>query len=111
MSSGKVKASKVRVHHAPEGTLDGLYHVYVFDVFHRRFLPGRSFDSLERAAQFMRHEQERIFTEQEAEPELFDMPFLSEDPDLISRVERETEYKDRLMRDLDSDARSRARGR
>lgn len=113
MSAGKVKASKVRVHRAPEGTtgLDGQYHVYVFDVFHRAFLPGRSFDSLERAAQFMRHEQERIYTEQEAEPELFDLPFLSEDPELLARIERDGEYKDRLMRELDSDARARARGR
>jgi hypothetical protein len=113
MSAGKVKASKVRTHRAPEGTtgLDGQHHVYVYDVFHRGFLPGRSFDSLERAAQFMRHEQERIYTEQEAEPELFDYPFLSEDPDLIARIERDAEYRDRLMRDLDSDARARARGR
>ena len=113
MSAGKVKASKVKVHRAPEGTtgLDGQYHVYIFDVFNRGFLPGKSFDSLERAAQFMRHEQERIYTEQEAEPELFDLPFLSEDPELLSRVERDAEYKDQLMRALDSDARSRARGR
>ena len=71
MSAGKVKASKVRVHRAPDGTagLDGQHHVYVFDVFHRTFLIGRSFDSLERAAQFMRHEQDRIYTEQVAEPE------------------------------------------
>lgn len=109
----KVKASKVKVHHAPEGTADagGLYHVYIFDVFNRAFLPGRSFESIERAAQFMRHEQERIYTEQEAEPELFDLPFLSDDPDLIARAERDAEYKDRLMRELDSDARARARGR
>jgi hypothetical protein len=85
--------------------------VYVFDVFHREMLAGKSFDSLERAAQFMRHEQERIYTEQEAEPELFDLPFLSEDPDLLARVTRDTEYKDRLMRELDSEARARARGR
>ena len=113
MSAGKVKASKVKVHRAPEGTtgLDGQYHVYVFDVFHRAFLPGKSFDSLERAAQYMRHEQERIYTEQEAEPELFDLPFLSEDPELLSRVDRDAVYKERLMRELDSDARARARGR
>ena len=109
----KVKASKVKVLHSPEGTADtgGRYHVYVFDVFNRAFLPGRSFESIERAAQFMRHEQERIYTEQEAEPELFDLPFLSDDPDLIARAEREAAYKDRLMRELDSDARARARGR
>jgi len=109
----KVKASKVKVHHAPEGTADtgGQYHVYIFDVFQRAFLPGRSFESIERAAQFMRHEQERIYTEQEAEPHLFDLPFLSDDPDLIARLDREAEYKDRLMRDLDSDARARAKGR
>lgn len=113
MSAGKVKASKMKVHAAPDGTggLDGHYHVYVYDVFHKSFLPGRSFDTLERATQFMRHEQERIYTEQEAEPELFDLPFISNDPDLLARVEREAEYKERLMRDLDSEARARARGR
>jgi hypothetical protein len=113
MSSGKVKASKMRVYAAPEGTsgLDGQYHVYVFDVFHRTFLPGRSFDTLERATQFQRHEQERIYSEQEAEPELFDLPFISNDPELIVRVERDAPYKDQLMRELDADARARGRGR
>lgn len=113
MSSGKVKASKVKVHQPPEGTtgLDGSYHVYVFDVFHKAFLPGKTFDTVERAASFQRHEQERIYAEQEADPELFDLPFLSSDPDLLARVERDAEYKERLMRDLASEARSRARSR
>ena len=113
MSAGKVKASKVRVHAAPDGTggLDGHFHVYVFDVFNKAFLPGRTFDNVERAAQFMRHEQERIYTEQEAEPELFDLPFASSDPDLLARIERDQVYKSRLLRDLDSEARARARSR
>jgi hypothetical protein len=113
MSSAKVKASKMKVHAAPAGTagVDGRYYVYVFDVFHRAFAPGRSFDTLERATQFQRHEQERIYSEQEAEPELFDLPFISDDPDLPARVERDPSYKERLMRDLDAEARGRARGR
>ena len=111
--TGKVKAAKVRVHAAPEGTggLDGHFHVYVFDVFHREFLPGRSFDNVERAAAFQRHEQERIYVEQEAEPELFDLPFISNDPDLLRRAEQDASYKSQLMRELDSEARARARAR
>ncbi len=113
MSEGKVKASKVKVHQPPEGTggLDGHFHVYVFDVFHKQFLPGRAVDTIEKAASFMRHEQERIYAEQEAEPELFDYPFVSTDPDLLARVERDAEYRDRLERDLTSEARQRARRR
>ena len=113
MGEGKVKASKLRVHAAPEGTsgLDGHFHVYVFDVFHQEFLPGKSFDNIERAAAFQRHEQERIYTEQEAEPELFDLPFVSSDPDLLARIERDPAYKTRLVKDLDSEARARGRSR
>jgi hypothetical protein len=114
MSAGKVKASKVKVHQPPEGTagLDGSFHVYVFDVFNQAFLPDRkTFDTVERAASFQRHEQERIYAEQEADPELFDLPFISSDPDLIARVERDEAYKERLMRDLGGEARARARGR
>jgi hypothetical protein len=113
MSEGKVKASKVKVHQPPEGTggLDGQFHVYVFDVFNTKFLPGRKVDSVERAASFQRHEQERIYAEQEAEPELFDLPFISADPDLIGRVEREAEYRERLVRELKVEARQRARRR
>ena len=111
--SGKVKAAKVKVHAAPEGTggLDGQFHVYVFDVFNKTFLPGRPFDTIERAATHQRREQERIYTEQEAEAELFDLPFISNDPDLLRRVAEDAEYKSRLMRDLESEARARARGR
>ncbi|HUK62571.1 MAG TPA: hypothetical protein VLV15_04530 [Dongiaceae bacterium] len=111
--SGKVKAAKVKVHAAPEGTgaLDGQFHVYVFDVFHKAFLPGRAFDTIERAAAHQRREQERIYTEQEAEPELFDLPFISNDPDLVRRAAEDAAYRDRLMRDLESEARARARGR
>ena len=113
MSEGKVKASKVKVYPAPEGTggLDGHFHVYVFDVFNKAFLPGKTVDSLEKAASFMRHTQEHIYTEQEAEPDLFDMPFTSADPDLLARVERDPEYKNRLVRELTGDARQRARRR
>jgi hypothetical protein len=112
MSIGKVKASKARVHAPPEGTsgLDGHFHVYVYDVFNRAFLPGKSFDTVERAVSFQRHEQERIYTEQEAEPELFDLPFISSDPELLARVERDPEYRNQLMKELASEARARGRG-
>jgi hypothetical protein len=112
MSAGKVKASKVKVHQPPEATtgLDGQFHVYVFDVFNKAFLPGKSFDTVERAASFQRHVQERIYAEQEAVPELFDLPFISADPDLLGRIERDAPYKERLMKELTSEARSRGRG-
>jgi hypothetical protein len=110
MSGEKVRASRARVYAPPEGVaVDEKVHVYVFDVFHDSFLPGKSFENLERAVQFQRHEQERIYTEQEAEPELFDLPFLSSDPDLVARVERDPEYRKRLSRDLKGDARGRGR--
>ena len=107
----KVKASKVKVFTPPEGTagVDGNFHVYVFDVFNQSFAAGRSFDTVEKAASFQRHEQERIYAEQEAEPELFDLPFLSSDPELLRHVEKDTEYKKQLVRDLKGDARSRGR--
>jgi len=113
MSIGKVKASKVKVHDPPDGTtgLDGHFHVYVYDVFHHLFLPGKSFDHVERAVSFRRHEQERIYAEQEADPELFDLPFISSDPDLVGRAERDPGYKERLMKELEADLRSRARNR
>ena len=110
MSNEKVRASRARVYGPPEGVAaDSKVHVYIFDAFHETFLPGKSFDSVERAVQFQRHEQERIYTEQEAEPELFDLPFLSSDADLIGRVDRDEDYKKRLLRDLKGDARSRGR--
>ena len=110
MSNEKVRASRARVYTPPEGVAaDTKVHVYIFDVFHDEFLPGKTFDNVERAVQFQRHEQERIYTEQEAEPELFDYPFLSSDPDLVARVARDGEYKKRLIRDLKGDARARGR--
>ncbi len=110
MSAAKVRAARAKVYAPPDGAkADGHVHVYVFDVFHEAFLPGKSFDNVERAVQFQRHEQERIYQEQEAEPELFDLPFLSSDPDLVARVERDPEYRRTLMRDLGADARGRAR--
>ncbi len=113
MAEGKVKASKVKVHQPPEGTggLDGLFHVYTFDVFNQTFVAGRSFDTIERAVAYQRHEQERIYTEQEADPELFDLPFISSDSDLLTRVERDREYRQHLVRELSADARNRARRR
>jgi len=113
MGEGKVKASKMRVHAAPEGTsgLEGHFHVYVFDVFHQEFLPGKSFDNIERAAAFQRHEQERIYLEQEADPDKFDLPFVSADPQLLERIGRDAEYKQRLIRDLVPEARARVRKR
>ena len=110
MSGEKVRASRARVYAPPEGVAtDTKVHVYVFDVFHETFLLVKTFDNNERAVQYQRHEQERIYTEQEAEPELFDLPFLSSDPDLVARVERDAEYRKRLSRDLKGDARSRGR--
>ncbi len=113
MAEGKVKASKVKVYAPPDGTgaLDGRFHVYVFDPVQQTFAAARSFETVERAVSFQRHEQERIYAEQEAEPELFDLPFLSSDPDLPGRSEREPEYKRALVRDLASEARSRGRRR
>jgi hypothetical protein len=110
MAAEKIRAARARVYAPPEGVAaDSKVHVYTFDVFHETFLPGKVFENIERAVQHQRHEQERIYTEQEAEPELFDLPFLSSDPDLIRRIERDAEYKKRLMRDLKGDARARGR--
>jgi hypothetical protein len=110
MSAGKVKASKVKVHQPPDGIApDSHFHVYVFDVFNKAFTTAKAFDKVERAAAFQRHEQERIYAEQEADPELFDLPFISADPDLVARIERDDEYKRRLLRDLVSEARGRGR--
>lgn len=107
----KVKASKVKVYAAPDGTtgLDGHFHVYVFDVVQKSFAPARSFDTVEKAVSFQRHEQERFYAEQEAAPELFDLPFISHDPDLVARAARDADYRDRLVKDLGGDARARAR--
>jgi hypothetical protein len=112
MSVSKVKAAKVKIYPPPPGvTPDSHVHVYVFDAFHKTFLAGRSFDTPEKAVSFQRHEQERIYAEQEADPELFDLPFISHDADLLVRIDRDAEYKARLERDLTSEARGRARKR
>jgi hypothetical protein len=110
MSGEKVRAARARVYGPPEGVAaDTKVHVYIFDVFNERFMDGKPFDNVERAVQFQRHEQERIYIEQEAEPELFDLPFLSSDAELVRRADRDTEYRKRLVRDLKGDARSRGR--
>lgn len=113
MAEGKVKASKAKVHQPPDGTAgpDGRFHVYVFDVFNKKFGGGNSFETVERAVSFQRHEQERIYAEQEADPELFDLPFISADPDLLARAGRDSSYRERLQRDLTGEARGRARRR
>ena len=112
MSAAKVRSARMKVYAPPAGVpADAQFHVYVYDVFHEKFLPGKTFENIERAAQFQRHEQEHIYTVQEAEPELFDLPFVSSDPDLIARVERDAEYRRVLVRDLGSEARSRNRRR
>ena len=113
MSAAKVKASKVKVHQPPDGTagMDGHFHVYTYDVFNKAFVAGKSFETVERAAAFQRHEQERLYAEQEAVPELFDLPFISNDPDLLARIERDPDYRERLMHDLTSEAHARGRGR
>lgn len=109
----KIRASKLKVHQPPEGTsgITGQFHVYTYDVFHENFLPGRVFDTVEKAASFQRHEQEKIYAEQEADPELFDMPFISTDPDLPERAGRDAGYRANLLRDLGAEARARARKR
>jgi hypothetical protein len=109
----KVKASKVKVHQPPDETagLDGQFYVYVYDVFNKTFLPGKAFDTIEKAAAFQRHRQEQIYTEQEADPELFDLPFVSSDPDLVDRTERDAAYRERLMKALAAEARARTRHR
>lgn len=111
MAGEKIRAARAHVYAPPEGVAaDAKVHVYIFDVFNKTFLADhKAFDTIERAVQHQRREQERIYTEQEAEPELFDIPFLSNDPDLLNRVESDAEYKRKLMRDLTSDARSRGR--
>ena len=110
---GKVRASKLKVHQPPDGTggVTGQFHVYMFDVFHQSFLPGRMFDTVEKAASYQRHEQERLYAEQEADWELFDLPFISTDPELPERAGRDAEYRARLLRDLGAEARGRARKR
>jgi len=111
--SEKVKGAKVKVHAAPEGTtgLDNRFHVYIYDVFNKQFLPGKAFETAEKAASFQRHEQERIYREQEADPELFDLPFISSDAELLARIERDPAYKQKLTTELTSEARSRAKRR
>ncbi len=110
MSAAKIRAARIKVYAPPAGVKPGeQVHVYTYDVFHETFLPGKSFDNTERATQYQRHEQERIYTEQEAEPELFDLPFLSSDPDLLARADKDAEYRRLLVRDLTSDARARGR--
>jgi len=113
MGNAKVKAAKVKVLQPPEGTggLDGHFHVYIFDVFNSEFLPGKACETVERAVAFQRHEQERIYLDQEADPELFDLPFISADPDLVGRVGRDAEYKQHLIRELTPEARARGRKR
>jgi len=113
MTEGKVKASKVKVYQPPEGSggLDGLFHVYIYDVFNKAFAAGKSFDTVEKAVSFQRHEQERIYVEQEADPALFDLPFISADPDLLARVARDARYRAQLEKDLQSEALNRVRRR
>jgi len=109
----KVKASKVKVYAPPECTsgLDGQFHVYTYDVFNNALLEGKHFDTVEKAVSYQRHEQERIYAEQEADPELFDLPFISADQDLIARTGRDADYRSRLERELGGEARARARKR
>lgn len=110
MSNAKVRAARVKIYPPPAGVkADERVHVYVFDVFNETFLPGKAFENAERAVQHQRSEQERIYVEQEAEPELFDLPFLSSDAGLVDRVAADAEYRRVLVRDLRSDARSRGR--
>lgn len=108
-----MKASKVKVHAPPDesAAVQGRLFVYVYDVFNKEFLSGQEFAGIEKAAAFQRHEQERIYLEQEADPELFDLPFVSSDPKLLENVASDDAYKTRLMRALDHEARARAKHR
>ena len=110
MSAGKVKASKFKVHAPPTGG-DTHFHVFIYDVVAQSFQSGKSFDTVERAVSFVRHEQERIYTEQEAAPELFDLPFISSDPDLLARTGRDPAYKEQLIKELQAELRARERMR
>ena len=107
----KIRAARAHVYDPPEGVKpDSKVHVYTFDAFNKLFLADhKTFDTIERAVQFQRHEQEQIYTLQEAEPELFDLPFLSHDPGLLERVAQDPAYRKQLTRDLKGDARSRGR--
>ncbi len=110
MSGEKIRAARARIYPAPDGVKgDGQINVYVFDVFNEQFLRGQPFENVERAVQFQRQEQERIIVLQEAEPELYDLPFLSHDPALLTRVEADAAYRKSLTRDLRGDARARSR--
>ena len=80
-----------------------------FPIKRNGILVKDGFDTIEKAVSFQRHEQEKIYLEQEADPELFDLPFISSDPDLVARVERDAEYRTRLERDLGTEARRRRR--
>jgi hypothetical protein len=114
MAEGKVKSAKARVHQPPAGTggLDGQFHVYVFDVFNQTFLGNRrSWDTVEKAVSYQRHEQERIYAEQEADPAMFDLPFISADPELVARIGRDPAYREALAKELTAEARQRARKR
>ena len=112
MSGEKVRAARARVYSPPDGvSADSKVHVYIFDVFNETFLIGKPFENVERAVQFQRHEQERIYLEQEADPELFDLPFISADDKLLDRIGGDATYKARLLRDLEGEARQRARKR
>ncbi len=112
MAEAKVKAAKVKIVPPPDPkSADGRFHVYVFDVFHKEFLPGKTFDTIERAVQYQRQAQEHIYLEQEADPALFDLPFISSDPGLLERVRSDAAFRTALVRDLTSDARGRARRR
>ena len=108
-----MKASKVKVHAPPneESAVEGKLFVYIYDVFNKEFLPGQEFSEIEKAAAFQRHEQERIYQEQEADPELFDLPFVSSDPKLLDNVASDEAYKSKLMRALDHEARARTKHR
>lgn len=113
MSAGKISAARVKVYAPPAGAkADTQVHVYVFDVFHQVFLEDhKAFENTERAVQHQRSVQERIYLEQEAEPELFDIPFLSSDPALLEHVAKDAEFARITKRDLTGDARARNRRR
>jgi hypothetical protein len=42
---------------------------------------------------------------------LFDLPFISSDPDLVARTDRDAAYKDHLIKELQADLRARERMR
>ena len=108
-----MKASKVKVHVPPgeSAAVEGKLFVYVYDMFKKEFYGGDEFPEIEKAATFKRREQERFYLEQDADPGMFDLPFVSSDPKLLENIASDDAYRGQLMKSLDHAARARAKRR